>query len=352
MPKPKRRLSHEQSIFMYALLAGLPAVILSMWVLWVKDGWDAKEQWTWSLAIFLCWFGFAFFAQERVVRPLHTMANLLSALREGDFAIRARGARRDEPLGDVMSEINTLSRTLQEQRLSALEATALLRTVMEEINIAIFAFDGDRKLRLANHAAQLLLGKPAERILGRDAAELGLADTLEGDHARLLQLTFPGANGRWGMRRSEFREGGRPHQLVVIADLSRTLREEELQAWQRIVRVLGHELNNSLAPIKSIAGSLSTLLKSPRRADDWEDDMRSGLDIIASRADSLARFMQAYARLAKLPQPTLAPCALRPLVQRIIALETRLPVQLQESPEVILPCDAAQLEQLVINLVK
>ncbi|MBI5689954.1 MAG: GHKL domain-containing protein [Verrucomicrobia bacterium] len=298
------------------------------------------------------WLGFSFAARNLVVRPLHTMANLLSALREGDFSVRARGARRDEPLGDVMAEINTLSRTLQAQRLSALEATALLRTVMEEINIAIFAFDDDRKLRLANHAGQLLLAKPAERILGRDAAEIGLADCLDGEPARLLSLSFPGGSGRWGMRRSAFREGGRPHQLVVIADLSRTLREEELQAWQRIVRVLGHELNNSLAPIKSIAASLSCLLRNPRRAPDWEDDMRSGLDIISGRADSLARFMQAYARLARLPQPTLAPTELRPLVQRVVALETRLAVTVVAGPELSLNCDAAQIEQVLINLLK
>lgn len=349
---PQRRLSHEKTVFLYALLAGLPAVLISGWYLWLGSEATPKWQWTATLLILGCWFGFALAVQNHVVRPLHTMANLLSALREGDFAVRARGARRDEPLGDVMAEINVLSRTLQDQRLSALEATALLRTVMEEINIAIFAFDSERRLRLANHAAQLLLGKPAERILGRDAAEIGLADCLEGEPARLLSLTFPGGAGRWGMRRSEFREGGRPHHLIVIADLSRTLREEELQAWQRIVRVLGHELNNSLAPIKSIAGSLSALLKSPRRAADWEDDMRSGLEIIGARAESLARFMQAYARLARLPQPTIAPCALRPLVQRVVALETRLPVQLTESPDVTLGCDAAQIEQLVINLVK
>lgn len=352
MPTPKRRLSHEKTVFVYALLAGLPAVIVAMYFLWFDTDTSPKVQWTLTLVIAGCWFGFAFAVQEQVVRPLHTMANLLSALREGDFAIRARGARRDEPLGDVMAEINTLSRTLQDQRLSALEATALLRTVMEEINIAIFAFDGERKLRLANHAGQLLLAKPAERILGRDAAEIGLAECLEGEQARMLNITFPGGAGRWGMRRSEFREGGRPHALVVIADLSRTLREEELQAWQRIVRVLGHELNNSLAPIKSIAGSLSALLKNPRRASDWEDDMRSGLEIIGARADSLARFMQAYARLARLPQPTVAPCAFRPLVQRVVALETRLPVHVLSGPEITLGCDATQIEQLVINLVK
>lgn len=353
MPPPKRRLTHEQVVFVQALLAGLPAALVALWFLWLQAVPPSpKVQWTLTLVIVGCWLGFALAAQNTVIRPLHTMANLLSALREGDFAIRARGARRDEPLGDVMAEINTLSRTLQDQRLSALEATALLRTVMEEINIAIFAFDAERKLRLANQAAQLLLGKPAERILGRDAGEIGLAECLEGEAARLLTLSFPGGNGRWGMRRSEFREGGRPHQLVVIADLSRTLREEELQAWQRIVRVLGHELNNSLAPIKSIAGSLSALLKSPRRAADWEDDMRSGLEIIGSRAESLARFMQAYARLARLPQPTLAPAELTDLVQRVVALERRLPVQILGGPRITLACDAAQIEQALINLTK
>ncbi|MEY2878447.1 MAG: hypothetical protein RLZZ15_827 [Verrucomicrobiota bacterium] len=352
MASPRNKLSHDRVVLLYALLAGAPGVAAALGIAWFADGWEPKQQWTLTLVVGACWLGFALAAQARVVRPLHTMANLLSALREGDFAVRARGARRDEALGDVMWEINTLSRTLQEQRLGALEATALLRTVMEEINLAIFAFDAEKKLRLANHAAQLLLGKPAERILGRDAAELGLAETLEGEPARLLTLAFPGGGGRWGMRRSPFREGGRPHHLVVIADLSRQLREEELQAWQRLVRVLGHELNNSLAPIKSLAGSLASLLKNPRRDADWEDDMRTGLDIIGTRAESLARFMAAYARLARLPQPALAPTPLAPLLARVAALEPRLAVQLAAGPALTLACDAAQLEQLLINLLK
>ena len=351
MASPKQRLSHEQLVFLYALLAGLPAVVTAMCFLWLGDS-SPKVQWTLTLLLACFWFGYAGALRGRVVRPLQTMANLLSALREGDFAVRARGARRDEALGDVMFEINTLSRTLQEQRLGALEATALLRTVMEEINIAILAFDADKKLRLANHAAQLLLAKPAERILGRDAAELGLAECLAGDPARLLTLAFPGGSGRWGMRRSRFREGGRPHDLVVIADLSRTLRDEELQAWQRLVRVLGHELNNSLAPIKSIAGSLGAMLRREPRAPDWETDMRAGLDIIAARAEGLARFMAAYARLARLPQPTLAPTPLAALVARVVALEPRLAVQNLAGPDLTLPLDAAQIEQVLINLLK
>jgi len=351
MPKSSRKIAHERMVFFQCLLAGLPAVVVAMSYLWFGDA-TPKVQWTLTLLILGFWLGFAAAVQGRVVRPLQTMANLLSALREGDFSVRARGARRDEPLGDVMSEINTLSRTLQDQRMSALEATALLRTVMEEIEVAIFAFDAEGRLRLANHAGQILLGKPAERILGRDAAELGLADCLTGDAARLLVSAFPGGSGRWGMRRSQFRAAGRPHPLIVIADLSRTLREEELRAWQRLVRVLGHELNNSLAPLKSLAGSLRLLLRRTPRAPDWEDDMRSGLEIIETRSEGLSRFMQAYARLARLPAPVTAPCDMPSLIHRVVALETRLAVALDEGPAVTLACDAAQIEQVLINLLK
>ncbi len=354
MPPPrKRRIAHEQRVFFYALLAGLPAVVTSfVLLLWYVPGADTKVQITLGLFIFSTWIGYALALRERVVRPLQTMANLLTALREGDFSTRARGANRDEPLGDVLAEINLLSGTLQEQRLGALEATALLRTVMEEIDVAIFAFDANETLRLVNRAGQELIAQPAERILGRAAKDLDLADCLAGGGTRVLSRTFPGGTGRWGMRRTVFREGGLPHSLVVIADLSQPLREEELKAWQRLVRVIGHELNNSLAPIKSIAGSLISILKRPQRASDWEDDMRGGLEIIETRAEGLNQFMQSYARLAKLPAPSKQSCEIGPLLRRVVALETRTEVALNEGPEMTVSLDAAQLEQVIINLVK
>ncbi len=327
-------------------------MVVSLCFLWFGDN-TPKVQWTLTLLIVGFWLGFGAAVRNRVVRPLQTMANLLSALREDDFSIRARGAKRDEPLGDVMTEINLLGSVLQTQRLGAMEATALLRTVMEEIEVAIFAFDSTRALRLVNRAGQKLLGQPAERLLGRSADAIGLAEALEAEPRRLLKTqSFPGGTGRWGLRRTQFREGGLPHQLVVIGDLSQPLRAEELQAWQRLVRVLGHELNNSLAPIKSIAGSLGAMLKKEKRAPDWEEDMRSGLDIIASRAEGLARFMAAYARLARLPAPTRVPCEFASLVRRVVGLEQRLPVAVTPGEELTIACDAAQIEQLVINLLK
>ena len=351
MATRQRRFSHDQQILFYTLLAGAPAVVVALWYVWSGD--DPKVQWTLSLLIVGFWLGFATSVRHRVVRPLQTVSNLLSALREGDFSIRARGARRDEPLGDVQAEINILGDVLQAQRLGALEATALLRTVMEEIDVAIFAFDSSATLRLVNRAGQELLAAPAERILGRSAAEVGIQEFLEGDGTRVLATArFPGGTGRWGMRRTSFREGGVPHTLVVIADLSVPLREEELKAWQRLVRVLGHELNNSLAPIKSIAGSLSEMLKRRPHAPDWEDDMRSGLEIIETRAEGLGRFMQAYARLARLPQPTLAPTDVAGLIHRAAALETRVTIAVRDGPALTARLDAAQIEQVLINLFK
>ncbi len=346
------RLPHDRAIFAQALLAGLPAIGVALATVWRSDL-AAETQTTATLGLVGCWLGFAAAAQRRAVRPLQTMANILLALRQGDFSFRARNARRGDPLGDLLVEINELGDLLQSQRRGAVEATTLLRTVMAEIDVAIFAFDQSGTLRLVNSAGAALLAQPDDRLLGQSACAVGLAQCLEGEATRVLAgAMFPGKRGRWGLRRTAFRDGGRPHQLLVIADLSQPLREEELKAWQRLVRVLGHELNNSLAPIKSIAGTLGSAVRRSPRAPDWEEDLRAGLDVIAARADSLSRFMQAYAQFARLPPPTPGSLELAPLAARVAALEARLAIAVAGGPALGLPGDAAQIEQALINLVK
>ena len=375
MPK---KLTHDRHVFLLSLLAGLPAVVVALVLLWrsgapvpestatrseltggdpafgasVRSGLSSRTQWTLTIMLLAGWWGFAAAVRRRVIHPLQTITNLLSALREGDFSVRARGAKRDDAMGDLVIEVNALSQTLREQRLGALEATALLRTVMEEINLAVFTFDDQQRLRLVNRAGERLLNQPSERLLGRTAAELGLADCLQGEPTRTAQMTFPGGFGRWGMRRSSFRQGGLPHQLIVLADLSQALRQEERQAWRRLLRVLGHELNNSLAPIKSISGSLASLLSRDLLPGDWKDDMERGLGVIAARADALSRFMEAYSRLARLPQPKLQPVEITPLIRRVVGLEARVEVILAPGPDLLIKADSDQLEQLLINLVR
>jgi len=352
MARRSRRLTHEQGVLATCLLGGLPAVAIAL--AWIWGGAHSPEvRATVTLVVVGCWIGFALALQHRVVHPLQTMSNLLLALREGDFSFRARGARDKDPLGDVLAEINGLGDVLQSNRRGAREATALLSAVMNEIDVAVFAFDPERVLRLVNPAGQLLLGLPAERLLGRDAAAIGLADCLEGEPNRILAPSaLPRAYGRWSMRRSVFREDGRPHQLIVFGDLSRPLREEQLKSWQRLVRVLGHELNNSLAPIKSIATTLGNSIQKEARPSDWEEDLRSGLGIIASRAESLERFLQGYSKLARLPPPQVAVCDLPALLRRAAALERRVEVEVQPGPPVEVHVDCAQIEHAIINLVK
>jgi len=342
---------HEGRILLLALAAGLPAVVVSMWIIWTHD-YQPKEQWTLSVVILGAWWGCAAAVRERVASPLRTLANLLEAMREGDYSIRARGATGEEALGDVMQQVNEMGATLRAQRLGALEATTLLRKVMEEIDVAIFAFDGERKLKLVNRSGEKLLAQPAERIMNADADSLGLAEFLEGAETQNLQRTFPSGPGRWGIHRAMFREGGLPHQLLVVTDLTRALREEELQAWQRLVRVLGHELNNSLAPIKSIAGSLESLVQRDPLPDDWRDDTRRGLSIIATRSEGLSRFMGSYARLAKLPKPQLAPVDVGTWIRQAVGLEQRIAAALNAGPELTLQGDRDQLDQLLINLLR
>jgi two-component system nitrogen regulation sensor histidine kinase NtrY len=333
------------------LLGGLPGVAVSLVWLWTGDH-GIEVRWTLTVVVVVAWVASAMVARERVIRPLQTLSNLLSGLREGDYSVRGAGANEHDALGIAMTEINALGNTLQAQRLGALEATALLRTVMAEIDSAIFAFDDDGKLRLVNREGERLLGQPLERLLGRDATALGLDVYLRDDAPRTLDLSNDAGVTRWEVRRRAFRQDGLPHHLLVLTDVSHVLREEERLAWQRIVRVLSHEINNSLAPIKSIARSLQRVLKRQPRSADWEEEALHGLDVIEGRSGSLSRFLQAYARLAQLPKPVRRPVDVAVWVRRVVELEERMTVALCPGPAVAVLADGDQLDQLLINIVR
>ena len=350
MKKLLNKLGFERKFLLLILLCILPQTAILFSLLYTSK--SSSLRWTLAILVVLLLVLGVSLLYQQVVHPLRTISNLLASLREEDFSTRARGASPDDALGQVFLEINTLSSILQEQRLGALEATSLLRTVMEEIDVAVFTFDHEQRLKLVNRTGQKLLGQPAERLMDRTAEDLKMAHCLEGEPVRTLQEAFPGGLGRWSMRRSTFWQSGRQRHLLVMADLSRALREEERQAWQRLVRVLGHEINNSLTPIKSISGSLSGILGREQLPLDWKEDLTQGLGVIAARAEALARFMAAYTRLARLPTPKLQPVELAPWVRRLIGMEVRLPIALKPSPDVIVNADSDQLEQLVINLLR
>ena len=345
-------LEFDLQIVLLSVLAALPAFIFAMLLLWT-GAFAVSTRWLATLGLLILWGSLTAVLRERLVRPIRTLSSVLAALREGDFSIRTRVPRSlGGPLALAFQEANQLETILREQRLGAVEAAALLRRVMEEIDVAVFAFDEDEELRLVNRAGERLLGQPAGRVLGQAASRLNLREGLAGPAPRTIEVNLPGGQGRWELKRTTIRQEGEPLKLLVLSDLSRALREEERQAWKRIIRVLSHEINNSLAPIKSIAASLRTLMSRSPAPAGLETDLAGGLKVIASRSESLGRFMAAYAQLARLPAPALVPTPVEPLIQRSATLETRLQVEVAAGPPTTVMADPDQLDQLLINLVR
>ena len=228
-----------------------------------------------------------------------------------------------------------------------------MRKAIDAIDVAVFVFDADGVLTLCNGAAARLVGNAAAAMVGQKATALGLGALLDGETPRTISLTLGGAEQKLEVRRGPVRQEGRPSTLVVAADLSRALRAEERHAFERLVRVLGHEINNSLAPIRSIAESLRQRVARPQENDvELAADLGNGLDVIARRAEALSRFMTSYARLMRLPPPRLATVDVAAWVRRVVELEKRRPVTLVDGPAATLQADGDQLDQLLINLVR
>ena len=340
----------ERSVGWLVLLGGAPAVVAALVYLFRTQ--DTPEvRWTLVVLIVGVWWAAAASARQLAMRSLTLIANLLGALREGDYSIRGPGTRPGSSMALVMREVNDLGSTLQRQRTEAVESSALLTHVMEEIGVAVFAFDPANHVLLVNKAAEELVGRQAASLVGQPANAMGFDEYLTGEPRRLVDRVFGGKRGRYEVRRAVFYRDGRPHHLVVLSDLSQALREQEQAAWQRIVRVLSHEINNSLTPIKSIAHSLHRIItrapEFPRGAE-----VQQGLSLIEERSGALGRFLRSYAQLARLPKPNPKPLEIGDLVYRIVDLEKRQRVTIEPSPAIRLVADSDQIEQLLINVLR
>ncbi|MCU0681975.1 MAG: ATP-binding protein [Polyangiaceae bacterium] len=310
---------------LHAAAAGLPGLGVALILFWSLQG--AAPSWA-QVALAtgaLFWIIASLYARSRLTRPLGTLANMLGALRGGDYSVRLRPAPGGDDFGVAVGELNALAEALQRQRLMAVEASALLAKVMAEVDVALFAFSYDRRLTLVNRAGERLLGREPADLLGRDAERLGLSGLLGGEAPRTVEGELPGMVGPFELRRGAFRQAGLPHTLLVLTDLARPLREREREAFRRIVRVLGHEINNSLAPIRSLATQMGEMLRTEPASDERDDEIAGGLEVVARRAEALGRFLGSYARLAKLPPPR---------------------------RELELSGDNDQLDQMLINLVR
>ncbi len=346
--KPRRRPRQAvRRAWLYSLLLSLPALIF-LGIFFFQRQVELMPALLLAACLLLYLALCASALVDSFVRPLQTLSNVVSSLREGDYSFRARGASTGDALGELATEINALADLLQKQRVRSLEATALLARILEVMHAPLFAFDRENRLRLVNSAGLKLLNRPYARCLDHSATELQLDELISAPDESIRQ--FGATPARWLLRRASFRQDGVPHTLLVLADVRVPLQEEEQAAWKRLIRVLGHELSNSLAPIKSIAGSLLARVDNLQADVSTASDFRRGLGVVESRADALHRFVQSYRMLAQLPPPHLRPIAIAPLIERVALLEQRHPVQLEPGPAVLLNADPDQLEQMLINL--
>ncbi|HTA80799.1 MAG TPA: ATP-binding protein [Terracidiphilus sp.] len=345
----RKRVSAVRRAWLYCLLLALPTLIFVSILLYQHEVSMAP-----TILVFVCLVIYLLFIAatmiESLIRPLQTLSNVVSSLREGDYSFRARGAGTNDALGELAAEVNALADLLQRQRVRSLEATALLARILEVMHSPLYAFDRENVLQLVNEAGIQLLGIPHSRAFGRTARDLGLESLLASPDQSIH--SFGAKPNRWLLRKAAFRQDGAPHTLLLLADVSQPLREEEQAAWKRLIRVLGHELSNSLAPIKSIAGSLLARADQIGGDQDTVRDFRRGLGVVESRADSLHRFVQSYRILAQLPPPHVKPVLVQPLVERVALLDQRVAIELDPGPAATLHADPDQLEQMLINLLK
>jgi nitrogen fixation/metabolism regulation signal transduction histidine kinase len=345
------RIPFQTRLALLTLAGGVPALVLALALL-PRLGVPGSIRTLLVVVLLIAWTGFALAVHRITIEPLRSIANLLESLRAGDYAVRGRHARKGDVLGDLVLEANRLGATLRSQRFEALEASALLDKVLAEIDVAVLAFDGDGQVRLANRAAGELLRRRPEALVGLSAAEVGVAELLPGPAESSEAFAFPARSGRWQVMRETFREGGRQFRLLVVTDLSRALREEERRAWRRLIRVIWHELNNSLAPIKSvIETSRDALAAGPLDATDRQE-LSASLAVMAERAEALRRFLSRYSELARLPEPTLAECAAPALLRQVAAVQAPGRVRVTASDGLTVRADADQLQQALINLVR
>lgn len=342
-------MSHETRAAIVALCTGAPSLGIALVLVWQTDSSPGLRVIVCAVLVGTLIAG-SLQVYRLVQAPLRTTASLLQGLREGNYSVRARSVEATDALGQAWTELNQLADVLQHRRLTEVETSALLASVMAELDVAVLAFDGSERLRLVNPAAAELFGQPISAMLGATAAELACQDLLSLQGPRILSRTFPKVSGRWEVRRTSFRQEGLSHQLIVLSDVSLALREEERQAWRRLIRVISHELNNSLTPIKSIANSLAQLLD--REGAVPADELARGLAVVGKRADSLNRFLHGYAVLAKLPPPRISQVDLAAVAVRVVHLEAQPRLVVTSTTPAVIDADADQVEQLLINLVR
>ena len=348
----KKKLAFETRLLLTTIGAGLPAVTAFAWLLWLQD-YSVHLKFLATFFMTVAFLYVVFYSRDLVVNHLKSLGNVAEAIKIGDYSLRGRQSGRGDELDEVYFQLNSLSEDLQKRRYAFHEAEALLGKIVDEIEVAIFVIDQSGHVSITNRAAGSMLNLSKDEIIGCTTAELGLDPLLDNPSDSVRDNTFHVGSGPWHVRTENFREAGRPQRLLVITDLRQILRREELKAWRRLIRVISHEVNNSLSPIISMCRTLAGLLTEKPLSDESTADAIDALEIMRERSDALKDFIGRYAELARLPEPTKSRFSLRESIEEAVTMSPVKNVELSENlADVELYADRGQIEQVLINLFK
>lgn len=334
------------------LRTAIPALVALALVLLVGRPGPIEAGLLFALVLVLTWAVWRVLSSR--TRYLHTIGNLLDALREGDYGVRGALPERRDDFADIVRSFNELAARLQDEQRDLQESQQLLSKTLAALDGAMFAFEQDQRLRLVNPAGERLLGQSARNLLGRDAAELELAALFSLPSGSIHARTFAGQPGRWQITHTVLRSRSQAGRLLLVQPMERALREEEAQAFRRLLRVLSHEINNSMTPIASMADTMQRMLPVTGAEFDAEldADLRHGLGLIEQRSAALQRFIGGYAQLAKLPPPRVKEVDLAQLCRRVGFLLDDDRIAIEPGEDLCLLVDVDQMEQVFINLLR
>lgn len=347
---PRRRMATDLRLFLLVLSIAIPAALLLGWMsIHSTLPGSAKVM---IAVVVVAWIAIvAGAARGDLLRHVRTLSNLVESIRSNDYSVKGARAREPGELAELYSQVNALQDDLKDSRQDEQELLNILEKVVSQINVAIVVCDSGDRIRLVNRLAVVLLKSPAEKLMGVDFASTVLAQLPLAPEPRVVDFRFPGAEGRWQVSQHYYRHHGRASRILFIADLKQVLSDEEIAAWQRLIRVISHEINNSLTPITSLCQTLANILAKPDSAN-YAEDVRKSLRMIAERADGLREFIAIYARLARLPEPQKVLFPVASVAARLRGIFAEKALELAPFPDVSLFGDPVHLEQALINLIK
>ena len=348
------KVAFEDRLVRIALLgASLPTALSIMFIVSAELSIYLKILLIFLLLVVVSYAAFAIWQQ--VIFQLRTSTNLVEAMTSGDYGLRANNKGVDGALSDFNQLLNKLAQRLAEQSLITREKQILLTKITDQIDVAVVAVDQERNLTLMNPAAERLFKKRFDELEGWPIKTLGLQNVMTEALNKVTEFEINKDKRKVYVRTDTYFELGEKHHIIFITDIQHLLRDEERLAWQRLLRVLSHEINNSLAPIASISETLTQSFKSEDESKPLSQDSREnlfeGLSVITERAHSLNHFIQDYQKLTRLPLPNKSEFSLRPFMQSICQLFEKSEFNVPDQDMKVFG-DPEQLQQVFVNLFK